>query len=444
MLVLFAFAERARANEPAVNRTGSAKDSEMMTDTLVNLVQHSLFDRRMEAKQFHYTDLDKATIGTPGHFAISDTKSLKPFRPIRPSGIRQHSSMAAQSPQRQSTVKEKSRYDPILDWRLPPEDVVRDTIQKRVKPFQTLTSPVFFSTGDDGVRRNGLGFVPRAQEGQPILFVANHQFGGQDLGMIFAQLLNERGIAPRGLAHPILFQAPPASDRSKLESWPRSRGGGNSQDARNFSAFFQDFGAVMVTPRNYYRLMETGQTGLLFPGGVREVYHGKNDAYRLLWPEKLDFVRVAAKFNATIIPLSAVGAADSFNILIDAPDLLRLPFGLGERLTNYSRNIVSARADDLDELFIPPLALPRQPARHYFLFGKPLRTDALDHRNIEACEAFYKRVKSEVELGFEDVLRARKKDPFADFSGRLVYEQMTGKTAPTFSVDELNRNRGLL
>merc|ERR1712187_734722 len=143
--------------------------------------------------------------------------------------------------------------------------------------------------------------------------------------------------------------------------------------------------------------------------------------------------------GATIVPLSAVGAADSVNILIDAPDMLRLPFGLGERLANYSRNMVSARADDPDELFIPPLALPRQPARHYFLFGKPLRTDALDHRSRDDCEVFYKRVKVELERGLEDVLQARKKDPFAEFSGRILYEQLTGKTAPTFPVDELNR-----
>ena len=119
---------------------------------------------------------------------------------------------------------------------------------------------------------------------------------------------------------------------------------------------FQTFGAVMVTPKNFYRLMATGQTGLLFPGGVREVFHGKGEDYELFWPEKVDFVRVAARFNATIIPISAVGAADSGTILLDAEELLNLPF-VGDRLRNSSETTISARFDqsNSDERFVPPV-----------------------------------------------------------------------------------------
>lgn len=60
-------------------------------------------------------------------------------------------------------------------------------------------------------------------------------------------------------------------------------------------------GAVEVNPRNFYRLLQTGQAVLLFPGGVREALHGKNEDYQVYWPEKTDFVRVAARFNATIV-----------------------------------------------------------------------------------------------------------------------------------------------
>ena len=91
--------------------------------------------------------------------------------------------------------------------------------------------------------------------------------------------------------------------------------------------------------------MSTGQTGLLFPGGAREVFHGKCEDYELFWPEKADFVRVAARFNATIVPISAVGSADSANILLDPDELLNLPFGLGDRLRNSSENTISARFD---------------------------------------------------------------------------------------------------
>jgi 1-acyl-sn-glycerol-3-phosphate acyltransferase len=92
-----------------------------------------------------------------------------------------------------------------------------------------------------------------------------------------------------------------------------------------------------VNPRNFYRLLQTGQAALLFPGGVREALHGKNEDYQVFWPEKTDFVRVAARFNATIVPLAAIGAADSVNILLDAPELLQLPFGVGgkQNVMNY-------------------------------------------------------------------------------------------------------------
>ena len=162
----------------------------------------------------------------------------------------------------------------------------------------------------------------------------------------------------------------------------------------------------MVTPRNYYRLMQTKQAALLFPGGVREVFHGKDEAYQLFWPNSTDFVRTAARFNATIIPLSALGAADSVNIYVDAPDVLKLPF-IGERVKEQSRNVVSARfnRENEDELFTPPVAIPTIPARNYFVFGKSMSTVGVDHKDLEACATLYREVKVEVERGFEDVLR---------------------------------------
>jgi hypothetical protein len=205
---------------------------------------------------------------------------------------------------------------------------------------------------------------------------------------------------------------------------------------------FQSFGAVMVNPKNYYRLMSTGQAGLLFPGGVREVFHGKDEAYELFWPEKVDFVRIAARFNATIVPISAVGAADSVNILLDSTEILDLPFGIGERARNSTQNTISARYDasNSDELFQPPLAVPKlTPARHYFVFGKPFDTTSVHHKDYEGCAELYNDVKSELRRGLDDLLVARENDPYKDFGRRIAVEQLTGKPAPTFSIDELNR-----
>jgi len=53
--------------------------------------------------------------------------------------------------------------------------------------------------------------------------------------------------------------------------------------------------------------MKINSTVLLFPGGVREALHGKNDKYKLFWPEKVDFVRMAGLMDAIIVPFAAIG-----------------------------------------------------------------------------------------------------------------------------------------
>lgn len=323
----------------------------------------------------------------------------------------------------------RKMYDPITDWVIPSMDEINQTIERQVQPLRLLTSPVFVSTGFDGKRRFGLGQIPAKGE-TPILFVANHQFAGIDLGMIIAELIQKRGIIARGLAHPFIFSNINQQDSDFTDTIPKSDVG-----------TFQKFGAVMVSPRNYYRLMETNQTALLFPGGVREVFHGKDEAYKLFWPEKVDFVRTAAKFNATVITISAIGGADSANIFVDGPDVLKLPFGLGERASNNTRQVRAARYDDDNkELFQPPIAVPKPlPARHYFLFGRPISSSGIDYRSKKDCDSFYKDVKKELERGIDDLLRARLHDPFADTLTRLSYERIYGKIAPTFPIDKLDK-----
>ena len=335
--------------------------------------------------------------------------------------------------------KDEPKYDPITDWSLPPKEEVHEVIDRQVKPLRNLVSPVFFSTGRDGKRIMGLGNLPGGEEDKPLLFVANHQFGGIDLGLIISQLIEDRNIKARGLAHPVIFAAGGGQFTGGGPNTSQQPPGGGDP---NSEGQFQKFGAVMVTPRNYYRLMQTKQTALLFPGGVREVFHGKDEAYQLFWPETTDFVRTAARFNATIVPISAVGAADSVNILIDAPDLVQLPFGLGERIANNSANTISARfnAENSDELFQPPFALPKPlPARHYFIFGKPFSTDNIDHKDKDDCHNIYQDIQKEMNRGFDDVLRAREHDPYGDTARRIPYEQLTGKRAPTFPLSDLNR-----
>jgi pimeloyl-ACP methyl ester carboxylesterase/1-acyl-sn-glycerol-3-phosphate acyltransferase len=333
-------------------------------------------------------------------------------------------------------VKDGKAYDPILDWKEPLPSIYNKKIDEQVKPLRTLAGPVFLSTKKDGTRVMGLGKVPSTIQtnGRPVLIVANHQLIGLDLSMIISELKEQRDIWARGLAHPIIFAGAQAAQNGGAQG-----GLGGGADVTEF----EKYGAVQVSPRNYYRLMQTGQTAMLFPGGVREVFHGKDEAYTLFWPEgdRVDFVRTAARFNATIVTLSAIGAADSINSLIDAPDMLNLPFGLGERVANASKSIMPARfdTDNEGELFAAPLVAPGKPDRHYFMFGQPFDTSEVDPKNKEECRDLYQSVKLELERGFEDLLEAREQDPYRELFKRLSYELTYKKPAPTFPMEAFKK-----
>ena len=112
---------------------------------------------------------------------------------------------------------------------------------------------------------------------------------------------------------------------------------------------------------------------LLFPGGVKDVFC-TDPTYPLAWPEKADFVRTAAKFNATIVPLSAVGMLESARILVEAKDLSNLPF-VGKRISEAG-GFPAARFDAAEGARdpLPPIPFPDIPKRNYFIFGKPFAT----------------------------------------------------------------------
>lgn len=259
---------------------------------------------------------------------------------------------------------------------------------------------------------------------------------GLDLNFLISKFL-DTGLTVRGLAHPIVFQQ--STRRGDLGGrtpglQPSSRGGQGPSTTN-----FEQFGAVMVTPRNYYRLLQSGQNALLFPGGVREVFHGRDEAYQLFWPSKIDFVRTAAKFNATIIPISAVGMADSLNMVLEPSELADLPF-LGERATEFAKNVTSARFDmeNEEENFLPPIVAPGLPSRNYFLFGKPIETSSLDQKDKGACESVYQSLQDDMNAGFSAILEAREKDQYKEAIPRLAYERISGKKAPTFELEDLD------
>uniref|UniRef100_A0A6N2MDJ5 Acyltransferase n=1 Tax=Salix viminalis TaxID=40686 RepID=A0A6N2MDJ5_SALVM len=69
-------------------------------------------------------------------------------------------------------------------------------------------------------------------------------------------------------------------------------------------------GAVPVSGSNFYKLMSSKAHALLYPGGMREASHRKGEEYKLFWPEKSEFVRMASRFGTKIVPFGVVGEDD--------------------------------------------------------------------------------------------------------------------------------------
>ena len=267
--------------------------------------------------------------------------------------------------------------------------------------------------------------------------------------LFLSELYEQRGIFARGLAHPITFMSNQRQEQLQAPFDTVLRGrtpgltGNNRRSSVNGPAAagssFENFGAVVVSPRNYYRLLQTGQNVLLFPGGAKEALSGDRN-YPLQWVQtKTDFVRTAARFNAIIIPFSAIGMAESFNVVLEPEDVLKLPI-IGPQVRDFNRNMTKARYDAKpdDEIVTFPLALPAIPQRNYFLFGPAIDTTLVDPKNITACSEVYKQVQNHVRKGIDDLRSARTQDPFQDTFQRYAYERFWNKKAPTFPIDILN------
>ena len=382
---------------------------------------------------------------------------------------------------------------------MPPSAAELERAFESLEPLRRITSPVFFSTKANGQIVQGIDAVPLGTKGAPVLLVGNHQTLAPDLGFLVQEFIRERGTLVRGLAHPIVAGGGAAKAKEEEKNMKEQKeknekeenegdggsnafpfrfpdlrelverdwsGGGQSSDDNTGGGagpfgeggapgggpggvgMFTTFGAVPVSGMNFYKLLDAGETVLLFPGGVREAFKRKNEEYKLFWPSKPEFVRMAVRHGAIIVPFAAVGAEDGVDIVADADDIARLPFGLGEAAIERSRAVPRARAVDTrvtddgvgEETFVQPLVVPKTPRRYYFKFGAPVPTAGLAETGFaedeDAVRAMYDGVKADVEEGIDWLLRRRRDDPFGDTAYRVLYEAASGKPAGTFYADE--------
>eukprot|EP00850_Spirogloea_muscicola_P016943 SM000141S00887 [mRNA] locus=s141:318599:323764:+ [translate_table: standard] len=324
--------------------------------------------------------------------------------------------------------------DPVLDFVPPsPAEVYRGG--GIVRFLRQLTSPVFFSTCEEtGKVIQGLSHL-RVKENTPLLFVGNHQLFATDLGVLVEGVLREKNLLLRGLAHPAALG---------IITRDEEKGGSEetSFDQGGLGDFFRTFGAVPVSGNSLYKLLQSKQAALLYPGGVREAYKRKGEEYKLFWPERPEFVRMATKHGATIIPVAAIGADDGLQIVFDTEEVLQLPF-LGDRARRTAQRVPSARPGrstrEVDETFVAPIVAPKLPRRLYFLFGAPIQTagkSCLQHllKDKEGTEKLYQQVKAELEDGLSYLLEKREEDPYDSFVFRAFFEATWGgRQAPTFT-----------
>jgi len=126
-----------------------------------------------------------------------------------------------------------------------------------------LTSPVFFSTSEEGEIAQGLSNIPTDR---PIMLVGYHMFLGIELGVVVSEIFKEKNILIRGLAHPGVVG--------------REYEGEHQPDSSN-GDLLRLFGAVPAYGRTMYSLLQHGHSTLLYPGGTREALHRKVLSERL-------------------------------------------------------------------------------------------------------------------------------------------------------------------
>ena len=143
-------------------------------------------------------------------------------------------------------------------------------------------------------------------------------------------------------------------------------------------------------------------------------------------------MRLAARLDATLLPFSGLGGDDSFALALDSDELLAAP-GAGDFFGPRVAPLPSLVDGDV---FVPPLGA-LTPARHYFLFGRPIETAAIRSDDRDACAAIYAELRGEVERGIEALREVREKDPYRDLARRTAWEALNGAQAPAAPEFEL-------
>nr|XP_043630906.1 acyltransferase-like protein At1g54570, chloroplastic [Erigeron canadensis] len=278
--------------------------------------------------------------------------------------------------------------------------------------YRLSMGAAMFSTMEDGKIVRGLAGIP--DEG-PVLIVGNHMLLSFEAFPIVMEFLREKKIVLHALTHPEIFNINaeheyvmiPITDIMKLG------------------------GSVPVSARNLFRLLHRKSHMLLYPGGIREALHLKGEKGKLFWPDKQEFVRMAVKSGATIIPYGGVGEDDLFELIFDYNDIKRnpLPNLLWSAYNQGRKNLRKGMKGEIGkQQFHMPVFLPKMPGRVYYLFGKPIRTKGKEYMSNDEdyLQELYMKIRSDVENNMDYLLKKREEDPYRNVVDRLVWKLSYG------------------
>ena len=356
--------------------------------------------------------VERKVLPDASHACMDDTRSLNLRLELELSGVTALVQKAHRSMQEEATEALDEAAEPAASpTGLTVDPSPQSPFEGWLQQMRRIFSPLFYTVREDGSLSRGLQSLSLPDG--PILLVGNHQLYGFDGPMLIEEMLKERGVAIRPLVFPPLLE-----EVSPLAPFPYPLPGTKQT--------FERFGALPASARTLYRSLAANECVMLFPGGAREVFKRKGEEYKIFWPDDPDFVRLAARVNATLIPFSGIGGDESFSMVLDSDELLNTP-AVGDFFRERIDALPSLVADDK---FVPPFGT-LTPRRHYFAFGKPISTVELRADDRESCASVYAELREQVSGGtvrLREEVRAA--DPYSELLKRSAWEALYDAQAP--------------